>query len=88
VGFVFALMILLAGVMTGIQAVVAAVDVLNVQPDTSRNYFEQFWASFAKILSLGGEATWRHRTRSLQSALIGNDRDTLDAGNSGFLARN
>jgi Trk K+ transport system NAD-binding subunit len=61
VGFVFALMILLAGVMTGIQAVVAAVDVLNVQPDTSRNYFEQFWASFAKILSLGGEATWGQR---------------------------
>lgn len=61
VGFVFIVMILLAGVMTGIQSVFASVDVLNIEADASRNYFELFWASFAKILSLGGEATWGQR---------------------------
>lgn len=61
VGFVFLLMIVLAGVMTGIQAVVAAVSFLNIEADSTTNYFDVFWASFAQILSLGGEATWGER---------------------------
>ena len=61
VGFVFLLIIVLAGIMTGIQALIAAIGFLNVEADATTNYFDVFWASFAKILSLGGEASWGQR---------------------------
>ena len=61
VGFVFLLMIVLAGIMTGIQALIAAIGFLNIEADATTNYFDVFWASFAKILSLGGEASWGQR---------------------------
>jgi Trk K+ transport system NAD-binding subunit len=61
VGVIFLSMILLAVVMTGIQAILAAISWLNQSAGDHPTYFDQFWAAFSKILSLGGESTWAER---------------------------
>ena len=61
VGLIFLSMIVLAVVMTGIQALLAAVSWLNNPAPEHPTYFDQFWAAFTKILSLGGESTWSER---------------------------
>ena len=61
VGLVFVAMIVLAFIMTGIQAIIAAATFLNEASGENLTYFDIFWASFSKILSLGGEATWGQR---------------------------
>jgi Trk K+ transport system NAD-binding subunit len=54
-------MVLLAVVMTGIRALLEAISWLNQSAGDHPTYFDQFWASFSKILSLGGENTWTER---------------------------
>lgn len=61
VGVIFIVMILLAVAMTAIQAVLAAITWLNQSAGEQPTYFDQFWAAFSKILSLGGESTWAER---------------------------
>lgn len=61
VGVIFVVMILLAVAMTGIQAILAAITWLNESAGDKPTYFDQFWAAFSKILSLGGESTWAER---------------------------
>ena len=61
VGLIFIAMIILAFIMTGIQALIAAATFLNETPGDNLTYFDVFWESFSKILSLGGEATWGQR---------------------------
>jgi hypothetical protein len=61
VGIIFLSMIVLAVVMTGIQAILAAISWLNQSAGDQPTYFDQFWAAFSKILSLGGESTWAER---------------------------
>ena len=61
VGMILLAMILLAIVMTGIQALIAALEFLNADATGTDNYFNVFWASFSRILSLGGEPTWGQR---------------------------
>jgi hypothetical protein len=61
VGMVLLAMVLLAIIMTGIQALIAVVEFLNADATGAENYFNVFWASFSRILSLGGEATWGQR---------------------------
>jgi Trk K+ transport system NAD-binding subunit len=61
VGVIFITMIVLAIVMTGVQAFLAAITWLNQAAGEHPTYFDQFWAAFSKILSLGGESTWAER---------------------------
>lgn len=63
-GFVWLMlvaMVILAVGMTGIQALISRIGLLVNPPSGGGGYFEIFWASFAKILSLGTEPTWGER---------------------------
>ncbi len=67
-GFVwlmFLAMVVLAVAMTGVQALVSRIGPLNDPQSGGTGYFETFWASFAKILSLGKEPTWGERIVSV-----------------------
>jgi uncharacterized membrane protein YraQ (UPF0718 family) len=57
VGYVFIAIIILAILMTAIQASIAAVAALN-QPLDPASYFFSFWASFTKILGIGSTDAW------------------------------
>ena len=57
VGYVFIAIIILAILMTAIQAAIAAVAALN-QPLDPASYFFSFWDSFTKILGIGSTDAW------------------------------
>lgn len=57
VGYVFVAIVLLAFVMTAIQAAVTAVAALNTPLDPA-SYFFSFWAAFTKILGIGSTDAW------------------------------
>lgn len=57
VGYVFIAIIVLAFVMTGIQATVASVSALNTPLDPA-TYFYSYWAAFTKILGIGSVDAW------------------------------
>lgn len=56
--------VLLAGVMAAVQALVVSIELLN-QPLSGGGFFERYWESVARILTLGGEATWGERLLAL-----------------------
>lgn len=53
--------LLVAGVMTLIKLGITAVEFLNVDLSAEPDAFEQYWASLATILTLGGDPTWGAR---------------------------
>ncbi|MCX6495641.1 MAG: hypothetical protein NTY82_07740 [Actinobacteria bacterium] len=58
---VLAIMVSLALLMTGIQAIVALVQALNDDITDTTTYIDVFWSSLTRILNLGSGATWGER---------------------------
>ncbi|MEY3909017.1 MAG: hypothetical protein RLZZ90_924 [Actinomycetota bacterium] len=60
--YVLLAMVVMASVMVAIKALLNATPFLTVAVDPANpNTFDVFWASFTKILSLGGEPSWADR---------------------------
>ncbi len=60
--YVLILMMIIALIMVGVRAFVTSVPLLTQAADPENlSLFDLFWASFTKILSLGGEPTWGDR---------------------------
>jgi hypothetical protein len=57
VGYVFIAIIVLAFVVTALQAIIAAVKFLN-EPLPADGYFIHYWAAFTKILGIGSPDPW------------------------------
>jgi voltage-gated potassium channel Kch len=74
-------MMVIALILVGVRAFIASIPVLNEAADPENvSLFDKFWASFTKILSLGGEPTWGERiiailywvtTTALTASVIG-----------------
>jgi voltage-gated potassium channel Kch len=74
-------MMIIAFILVGVRAFIASIPVLNQAADPENiSLFDRFWASFTKILSLGGEPTWGDRiiailywvtTTALTASVIG-----------------
>ncbi len=79
--YVLILMMIIALIMVGVRAFVTSVPLLTQAADPENlSLFDLFWASFTKILSLGGEPTWGDRiiailywatTTALTASVIG-----------------
>lgn len=79
--YVLLTMMVIAIVLVGIRSAVESIPVLNQAADPENlSFFDLFWASFTKILSLGGEPTWGDRiiailywvtTTALTASVIG-----------------
>lgn len=79
--YVLLLMMVIATIMVGIRATLSSIPALTTAPDPENlSFFDLFWASFTKILSLGGEPTWSERiiavlywasTTALTASVIG-----------------
>ncbi len=79
--YVLLLMMFIALVMVGVRAFITSVPALTQAADPENlTLFDLFWASFTKILSLGGEPTWGDRiiailywatTTALTASVIG-----------------
>ncbi|MEY4961961.1 MAG: hypothetical protein RLZZ249_658 [Actinomycetota bacterium] len=79
--YVLLLMMFIALVMVGVRAFITSVPALTQAADPENlTLFDLFWASFTKILSLGGEPTWGERiiailywatTTALTASVIG-----------------
>jgi len=79
--YVLLLMMVIALIMVGVKAALLATPALTQASDPANpSFFDLFWASFTKILSLGGEPTWADRiiavlywvtTTALTASVIG-----------------
>ncbi len=79
--YVLITMMVIAFLLVGVRAFIASIPVLNQAADPENiSLFDRFWASFTKILSLGGEPTWGDRiiailywvtTTALTASVIG-----------------
>lgn len=79
--YVLITMMVIAFILVGVRAFIASIPVLNQAADPENvSLFDKFWASFTKILSLGGEPTWGDRiiailywvtTTALTASVIG-----------------
>ena len=79
--YVLLLMMVIALVMVGVKSTLLAIPALTQAADPENlSFFDLFWASFTKILSLGGEPTWADRiiavlywvtTTALTASVIG-----------------
>ena len=79
--YVLLLMMVIALIMVGVKSTLLAIPALTQAADPANlSFFDLFWASFTKILSLGGEPTWADRivavmywvtTTALTASVIG-----------------
>lgn len=79
--YVLLLMMVIALIMVGVKAALLATPALTQAADPENlSFFDLFWTSFTKILSLGGEPTWADRiiavlywvtTTALTASVIG-----------------
>jgi len=79
--YVLLTMMVIAVLLVGIRSFVQSIPALNQAADPENlTFFDMFWASFTKILSLGGEPTWGDRiiailywvtTTALTASVIG-----------------
>jgi voltage-gated potassium channel Kch len=79
--YVLLLMMVIALIMVGVKATLLATPALTQAADPENlSFFDLFWTSFTKILSLGGEPTWADRiiavlywvtTTALTASVIG-----------------
>lgn len=79
--YVLLTMMVIAIVLVGVRSAVQSIPALNQAADPENlTFFDMFWASFTKILSLGGEPTWGDRiiailywvtTTALTASVIG-----------------
>jgi hypothetical protein len=79
--YVLLLMMVIALIMVGVKSALLATPALTQAADPENlSFFDLFWTSFTKILSLGGEPTWADRiiavmywvtTTALTASVIG-----------------
>jgi ion channel POLLUX/CASTOR len=79
--YVLLLMMVIALILVGVRAGLTSIPALSTPSDPANlSFFDLFWASFTKILSLGGEPTWSDRiiailywatTTALTASVIG-----------------